>query len=302
MDNSQIQDFGNPSQKYENPTTNTGNYYPNPPPNNSYSNNLSATGPTGSTASSDGVTASYGNTHSSTGHTNPIHPSDPQSTAHPAYGNSTFSSPYETAGGNAAQGDGEGAGVGAGGKDLGAGVGEGQALGRDYHRSVDAAYGHATGANPPAGYGSAEGSAGPYDTAGGNSTQTAPGETSTHMGSHIGSEIQPGAGTSTTAPTTNTTTTTAPVDSDRSTGSKVKEMAHGVKGLFAAAHGAGETVRGSFNAGVDRRFNEVLDPHPIPFPSLRPLKEFAEDEEGEFPRSVYVVEKGRYSGENSGLK
>ena len=155
-------------------------------------------------------------------------------------------------------------------------MGEGQRLGKEYHHSVDATYGHATGANPPAGYGSAERSAGPYDTAGGNSSQTGGGGRSTHMGS----------GTSSTA---------APVDSDRSAGSKVKEMAEGVKGLFAAAHGAGETVRGTFNAGVDKRFNEVLNPFPIPFPSLRPLEEFAEDSEGEFPSYVYMVEKGRHS-------
>jgi hypothetical protein len=88
-----------------------------------------------------------------------------------------------------------------------------------------------------------------------------------------------------------TTAPTKPVDSDRSTGSKVKEMAHGVKGLFAAVHGAGENVRGSFNAGVDRTFNEVLNPHPIPFPSLRPLGEFAED--GEFPAEVFTPTKFR---------
>jgi len=41
-----------------------------------------------------------------------------------------------------------------------------------------------------------------------------------------------------------------------STGQKTQEAASGVKGLFAAAHGAGEKLRGEFNAGVDRTFDE----------------------------------------------
>jgi len=31
----------------------------------------------------------------------------------------------------------------------------------------------------------------------------------------------------------------------------------GIGGVFAAVHGAGEKIRGEFNAGVDRAFDEV---------------------------------------------
>lgn len=266
MASSQIHDFANPPTNAYNETT---------PANNS-SSNPSATGPTGSTVSTDGVTGSYGNTHSSTSRANPIHPSNPQSTSHPAYGNSTFSSPYETGGGNTGQGDGLNAGVGAG---LGS-VGQG-GLGQQYHDNVDGAYGRATGEIAPEGHGRGEGRAGSYDTAGGNSAQTSAAQTSTHMGG----ATQPSTSTTNKATTNTYTGETA---DNRSTGSKVKEMAQGVKGLVAAVHGAGESVRGNFNAGVDRTFHEVLDPHPIPFPSLRPLGEYAEDGEGEFPSSVYA--------------
>jgi len=42
----------------------------------------------------------------------------------------------------------------------------------------------------------------------------------------------------------------------RSTGAKVRESASGVKGLVAAVHGAGETLRGTFNKEVDRAFHD----------------------------------------------
>ena len=42
--------------------------------------------------------------------------------------------------------------------------------------------------------------------------------------------------------------------------------------MLAAAHGAGEKIRGEFNSGVDRTFNEVCAPIEPPngpgFPSL----------------------------------
>lgn len=278
----------------------------NPFTNNSYSNNNnnnnpSATGPTGSSTSSDPVVSTYGNTHSSTRRANPIHPSDPQSTAHPAYGNASFSSPYETAGGNTAQGDGaggqRGAGVGVSGPGLGQGGHGG--LGREYQQNIDGAYGHATGANPPAGYGTGAGGreAGPYDTAGGNAAQAGSGQTSTHMGGSgqatVPSSTGPapataGTGTGTGPAAANTYTGSASESRSSTTGSKAEDVAQGVKGLFAAVHGAGESIRGEFNAGVDRSFNEVLEPHPIPFPSLRPLSAYAEEGDGEFPASVYM--------------
>jgi hypothetical protein len=290
MASSQAREFGHPSNPSE-------NYNTNPSLNNEPSPNPSATAPTGSTNSNDPVMGSYGNTHSSTSRSNPIHPSDAQSTAHPAYGNSTFSSPYETAGGNTAQG--AGVGVGAGG---GEGVGS---------------LGYATGTNPPnnngvGGVRRVEGDAGPNNLGGGNPAQAGDGVKSTHTG---GSSQPP----TMTSGTTSTTTGTAIGGVDnRSTGSQVKEMAHGVKGLFAAVHGAGESVRGNFNAGVERAFHEVLDPHPIPFPSLRPLGEYAEDADGEFPAFVFIPsvrkgkvgdgvekdggEKGRYPGRRFRVK
>ena len=283
---------------------------------NPKTSNPSATGSTGSTGSNDPVTGTYGNTHSSTGRTNPIHPSDPQSTAHPAYGNSTFSSPYETGGGNTGQGNGEGAGFTSASTGQGAGVGQpihsgGQGgLGQEYHDNVHAAYGHATGREPPEGYeGSVGQPKGRYDTGGGNAAQ-AGGEGATNMS---GTQPSAQAGTTSTGAgagagisareaipdpgyraqpyasgnTAAAASGTSEVVDNRSTGAKVKEMTQGVKGLFAAAHGAGEAARGTFNAGVDQRFNAVLEPYPIPFPSLRPLGDFAEDGEGEFPDSVY---------------
>lgn len=58
------------------------------------------------------------------------------------------------------------------------------------------------------------------------------------------------------------TGTTAPAtgSDNRSTGNKVKETASGVKGLVAAVHGAGETLRGTFNREVDRAFHDVCVP------------------------------------------
>jgi len=57
----------------------------------------------------------------------------------------------------------------------------------------------------------------------------------------------------------------------RSTGAKVRESASGVKGLVAAVHGAGETLRGTFNKEVDRAFHDVCDPSSSSsFPSALP--------------------------------
>ncbi|KAH8793740.1 hypothetical protein F5882DRAFT_54654 [Hyaloscypha sp. PMI_1271] len=55
----------------------------------------------------------------------------------------------------------------------------------------------------------------------------------------------------TTNPTTtsNTTTTT-------SSSNKVAQAGEFTKNMLAAAHGAGEKLRGEFNEGVDRTFNE----------------------------------------------
>lgn len=53
----------------------------------------------------------------------------------------------------------------------------------------------------------------------------------------------------------------------RPTSSKIKESASGAKGLVAAVHGVGETIRGNVNATVDRAFNDVC--LPIIFPALK---------------------------------
>ena len=68
---------------------------------------------------------------------------------------------------------------------------------------------------------------------------------------------------------------------ERSTGEKVKESASGAKGLVAAVHGVGEKIRGGFNAGVDRAFNDVCEPPEELFPHLGVLQEFKCDEDGE---------------------
>jgi len=41
-----------------------------------------------------------------------------------------------------------------------------------------------------------------------------------------------------------------------STSSKLAEGASGLKGLATAVHGAGEAIRGNFNAAVDKTFDE----------------------------------------------
>lgn len=51
---------------------------------------------------------------------------------------------------------------------------------------------------------------------------------------------------------------------NRTTSEKVKESASGVKGLVAAVHGVGETLRGEFNAGVDGLVGDVSS-FPSPF-------------------------------------
>jgi hypothetical protein len=75
---------------------------------------------------------------------------------------------------------------------------------------------------------------------------------------------------------------------NKSTGTKVKDFA---KGLLGKGHGVkeGESERGvsTEDANVDRAYNAVISPHPVPFPSLRPLEEYAEDGEGEFPAAVF---------------
>jgi len=79
--------------------------------------------------------------------------------------------------------------------------------------------------------------------------------------------------------TGNTGTTTGTTTNTRSKGDILKESASGAKGLVAAIHGAGEAIRGNFNAGVDRAFNEVcIPPEPL-FPHLGALKDFECDED-----------------------
>ena len=68
---------------------------------------------------------------------------------------------------------------------------------------------------------------------------------------------------------------------ERSKGERAKETASGVKGLVAAVHGVGEKVRGGFNAGVDRAFNDVCEPPAELFPHLGVLDEWRCDEDGE---------------------
>jgi len=77
-----------------------------------------------------------------------------------------------------------------------------------------------------------------------------------------------------------TCTETHPKD-ERSVGERAKESASGAKGLVAAVHGVGEKIRGGFNAGVDRAFNDVCEPHGESFPHLGVLEEWKCDEDGE---------------------
>ena len=141
----------------------------------SQGNNPSATGPSGSANSNDPVTATYGNTHSTTGRTNPIHPSDPQSTAHPAYGSSGKGN-YEVGGANPGQGQVEGM------HDGSQGTGGHGGLPREYYENVDAVYGEATGREfkgPRPGVDSSKVRPMPYDSAGGNPGQQGNGQTTT---------------------------------------------------------------------------------------------------------------------------
>ncbi|PMD63415.1 uncharacterized protein K444DRAFT_661410 [Hyaloscypha bicolor E] len=55
----------------------------------------------------------------------------------------------------------------------------------------------------------------------------------------------------TTNPTTASTTATT-----TSSSNKVAQAGEFTKNMLAAAHGAGEKLRGEFNQGVDRTFNE----------------------------------------------
>jgi len=56
--------------------------------------------------------------------------------------------------------------------------------------------------------------------------------------------------------TSHTNTNTTQTSGGRGTNQGVKQAASSVGGVFAAVHGAGEKIRGEFNAGVDRTFNE----------------------------------------------
>jgi hypothetical protein len=67
----------------------------------------------------------------------------------------------------------------------------------------------------------------------------------------------------TTNPTTASTTATT-----TSSSNKVAQAGEFTKNMLAAAHGAGEKLRGEFNEGVDRTFNEVCDPPDPGFPLL----------------------------------
>jgi len=92
-------------------------------------------------------------------------------------------------------------------------------LGSNYHDALDATYGHATGpATGPSDTTSGRGATGPYETAGANPGQA--------------------------------------VSSSQTSGGKSTQGGGGLKGVVAAVHGAGESIRGQLNAGVDKAFNE----------------------------------------------
>lgn len=55
-------------------------------------------------------------------------------------------------------------------------------------------------------------------------------------------------------------------DTAHHTGDKFHESASGLKGLVAAVHGAGESLRGNINAEIDRLFHDVLSPPFSPLP------------------------------------
>jgi len=71
-------------------------------------------------------------------------------------------------------------------------------------------------------------------------------------GSSTGTTTNTGTGNVGTAGAHTTAQSTAPSHTEQ----KVNTAASGVGGVFAGLHGAGEKIRGEFNAGVDRAFNE----------------------------------------------
>lgn len=132
-------------------------------------------------------------------------------------------------------------------------TGPGGSLSGNYHDRVDETYGHATGPSTTGASGttSGAGATGPYEEAGANSSQ--------------GGSAGEGAGV----------------------GGQVKQGASGVKGVLAAVHGAGESIRGQLNAGVDRAFNEVCEP--VLFPDLHSLVPFSGEEDGDDEIETPVV-------------
>jgi len=69
------------------------------------------------------------------------------------------------------------------------------------------------------------------------------------------------AGTGMTGTTGTTSTNTGVGSSTGTTGTtggsgQVKQVASGIKGVFAKVHGAGEEIRGEFNGAVDEAFGE----------------------------------------------
>jgi len=78
--------------------------------------------------------------------------------------------------------------------------------------------------------------------------------TGTRTGNTTTTTGHTGRGATTSNGMHTTTQTTAP--STSTTEAKTQSAASSVGGVFAGIHGAGEKIRGEFNAGVDRAFNE----------------------------------------------
>lgn len=75
--------------------------------------------------------------------------------------------------------------------------------------------------------------------------------------------------TTNTSNTTNNNLGSGAAPASSGAGAGMVDALNGVKGAFAAVHGAGEKIRGEFNAGVDRAFNDVR--FWLPLHSYQPL-------------------------------
>ncbi|TVY39693.1 hypothetical protein LOCC1_G005385 [Lachnellula occidentalis] len=127
------------------------------------------------------------------------------------------------------------------GTGTGAGTGAGAGAGGAYGNSAVNADTRTTGQKIKGMFGDGNSTGTGAGTYGSGTTHTT--TPSTNTNTHTGNTLGTSTGTGTaTGPTT--------------TGQKSQSAASSVGGVVAGIHGAGEKLRGEFNAGVDRAFNE----------------------------------------------